>query len=146
VNLRIFAPHGPALGVVRFVLLMVAAAGFMAMHGVAATDPAGLHHNPISTSATSTADPARAMGDEANDLASAPVAMGSAHDCGSDCHDMAAACLFVLFGALAAVTLRALHKGLAGIGPAALRAIWQRRGPARSPPRPVFLVLCVFRL
>lgn len=143
---RTFAPHGLALGVARLMLLMVAAAGFLAMHGLAATDSAGLHHNPMSTAAMSTADPAPAMGDEASDVTSAPVVMGSAHECGSDCHDMAAACLFVLLGALAAATLRALHKGLVGIGPAALCAIWQRRGPARSPPRSVFLVLCVFRL
>lgn len=50
---RTFAPHGLALGVARFILLMVATAGFMAMHGMAATDQAGLHHNPTSMSATS---------------------------------------------------------------------------------------------
>jgi hypothetical protein len=146
VDLRTVLPHGLALSLARLMLLMAAAAGFLAMHGLAATDPAGIHHYPLSMSATSTADPARATGDEARDLASAPMVMNSAHDCGSDCHDMAAACLFVLLGTLAAVTLRALHKGLAGTGPAALRTIWQRCSPARSPPHPVFLVLCVFRL
>jgi hypothetical protein len=142
VDVRIVVPHGLALRVVRFTLLMVAAAGFLTMHGVAATDTTGLHHNPMTMSATSTTDPAHAMADPR----SAPVTVASTPDGGSDGHNMAAACLFVLLSVLAAVTLRALYKRPGGTERAALRAIWRRRSPARSPPQPVFLVLCVFRL
>src|SRR6266511_3131948 len=52
VDLRAVVRPGLAVGVARLVLVTLAAAGFMAMHGVAATDPGGAHHNPMSVSAT----------------------------------------------------------------------------------------------
>jgi hypothetical protein len=137
-------PYGLALGVARLVLLLITAAGFMAMHALAATDPAGVRHSPIVVPATSMADPDHAMA--AHVHTSGPVATASDHDCGHSGHEMATACLFVLLSAPATVAWYALHAALSNTTAAVLRALWRRHGPARAPPRPIFLSLCVFRL
>jgi hypothetical protein len=137
-------PYCLALGVARLVLLLITAAGFVAMHGLAATDPVGVRHSPIVVPATSMADPDHAMMAHAH--TSAPVATASDHDCGHSGHEMATACLFVLLSAPVTVAWYALHAGLGSDGAAVLRAVWRRHRLARAPPRPIFLSLCVFRL
>ena len=140
---------GRAVGAVRILLLTLAAAGFLAMHGMAATDPAGLHHSPMMP-ATSMADPHRSTGPgdgTASAQAACPdTAPTCSHGGASDGHDVMVACLFVLLGFVAGVALQLLRGGLGSTTPVPPGSLWDGRSPPRAPPRPIFLSLCVFRL
>jgi hypothetical protein len=130
-----------AAGVVRLVLLAVAAAGFLAMHGVAATDPVAGHVSPLdSHSMAAPAEPAMAMPDAGH----GPIAWSG--DAGHHHHDDMAACAFILLTVLAGVVLYALGVAWGGMSPGLSALLRSRRAPPRAPPLPLFLSLCVFRL
>jgi hypothetical protein len=147
VDLRVFRTRGLAVGVARLVLLTLAAAGFIAMHGVSATDPGGAHHDPMSMSAMiEHAGPT--LTDHAGFDTAAPVsgtrlAVAPGED---DGHGLMAACLFVLFSVLAGVALHALRSGPGVDALDRLRTIVGGYRRSRAPPIPIFLTLCVFRL
>lgn len=142
----------------RWVLLVVVLSGFVSMHAIAATDDAGGHHSPLTLSAavadTSVND--IAVGATADHSAPAvPVqlessAAGPASDRPGDpagWHALMVGCVFVLCGLLAGLVLRALRVGLLALAAAPLRFTGHIVGrPERSPPRPIFLSLCVLRL
>jgi hypothetical protein len=130
-----------AAGVVRLVLLAMAAAGFLAMHGVAATDPVTGHVSPLdSHSMAAPAEPAMAMPDAGH----GPIAWSG--DAGRHHHDDMAACAFILLTVLAGIVLHALGVASSGMSPGLSALIRSRRAPPRAPPLPLFLSLCVFRL
>jgi hypothetical protein len=147
VNLRAVGTWGFAVGVARLVLLTLAAAGFIAMHGVSATDPGGAHHNPMNVSATiEHAGPSPAEHAGRDTAAQMPTALRLFAPGEDDGHGLMAACLFVLLSVLAGVTLHALL-GRGGVG--ALnrpRPMGGGHRRSRAPPQPIFLTLCVFRL
>ncbi|OZM79976.1 hypothetical protein CFP66_23575 [Pseudonocardia sp. MH-G8] len=129
----------------RLVLLLLAAVGFLAMHGLAATDPLGAHHTPITTAGPTTE--AATMEHMAGTDRSTPTAVASVsdpHD--TDSHAMMTACVFVLLSALAGIALRALFGRIDGTPPTLLRIAANGRQRTRAPPHPIFLSLCVFRL
>jgi hypothetical protein len=133
VDLPSTASTGSATGVARLVLLALALAGFVAMHGIAATDLGGTHHNPLLAHVTHV---------PAHDAVGAAAGSPAEHAG----HGVMAGCVFVLLGALAALVLRALYR----VRPAAARtgrAPWlPARPPARGPPAPLFITLCVHRV
>ncbi|OLT00438.1 hypothetical protein BJF90_35170 [Pseudonocardia sp. CNS-004] len=139
--------RGLAVGAVRLLLLVLAAVGFVAMHGVAATDPGGVHHNPMSVSATvvhtgpSAADHARP--DAGAQMAMTPLVVTPGED---DGHGLMAACVFVLFGVLGSVVLHVLSGHLGAFAPDPTRSLGLGERRSRAPPKPIFLSLCVFRL
>jgi hypothetical protein len=126
--------------VARLVLLTLAAAGFIAMHGVAATDAAGRHHSPTSLAAV--AGHEDSMSHDASGVAASPL------QCTDECpdHGMVAGCVFVLLSALTGIALHALYGRLGAMPSALLRCLVPGRRRSRAPPRPIFLSLCVFRL
>jgi len=128
--------------VVRLVLLALAATGFLAMHGVAATDPLAGHISPLdSHSLVAPAEHAMAM----PDAGAPPVAWSG--EAGRHNHDDLAACAFILLTVLAGVVvLHALGGGADGASPKLSALVRQTREPPRAPPLPLFLSLCVFRL
>jgi Family of unknown function (DUF6153) len=144
VNIRTIMTTGSATGVVRLVLLALAATGFLAMHGVAATDPVAGHVSPLDAhSMVAPVEPAAAMHD-ADPAATSEMSSGSgaaSHD-----HDDMAACAFVLLTVLAGVVLHALGIASGGTYASLSTFIWSSRAPPRAPPLPIFLSLCVFRL
>jgi hypothetical protein len=130
-----------AAGVVRLVLLALAATGFLAMHGVAATDPVAGHVSPLdSHSLMAPAEPAMAMPD------AGPETIAWSADAGHHHHDDMAACAFILLTVLAGVVLHALGTTSAGTSRKLSAFTRSRRAPPRAPPLPLFLSLCVFRL
>ena len=132
--------RGSAAGVVRLVLLALAATGFLAMHGVAATDPVAGHVSPLDAhSMVAPVEPAAAMHDATSEMSSGSGA--ASHD-----HDDMAACAFVLLTVLAGVVLHALGIASGGTYASLSTFIWSSRAPPRAPPLPIFLSLCVFRL
>lgn len=147
VNLRAVVTWGFAIGVARLALLTLAAAGFLAMHGFAATDPGGAHHNPMNVSVTiehPAPSPADHAGrDTAAPMPTVPLLVAPEDD---DGHGLMAACLFVLISVLAGVTLR-VFLGRGGVGALnRLRPMRDGHRRSRAPPIPIFLTLCVFRL
>lgn len=145
-NLRDVLSTGSAFGVARVVLVAAALVGFLAMHGFAMTDGAGSHHavtvashNPVPTELTHSG-PASAA-DATPDVTSTGSEDRPLHE------SVMAGCLFVLL-ALTSGLLRLRLRWITG-DLAALRASVRRLprpAPARAPPCPVFLSLCVFRL
>jgi hypothetical protein len=128
-----------AAGVVRLVLLAMAATGFLAMHGVAATDPVAGHVSPLDSHAIA----APAMEMPADTAAGTTAQRG---DAGHHHHDDMATCAFILLTVLAGVALHALRVASGSTTPTLAAFIWSRRAPPRAPPLPIFLSLCVFRL
>jgi hypothetical protein len=129
-----------AAGVVRLVLLALAATGFLAMHGVAATDPVAGHVSPLDSHALMA--PTMDMPSDA-----APGLTARSGDDGHHHHhDDVAACAFVLLTVLAGIVLHALGVASNTTSPKLSASIWSRRAPPRAPPLPIFLALCVFRL
>jgi hypothetical protein len=128
-----------AAGVVRLVLLALAATGFLAMHGVAATDPVAGHVSPLDSH--SLMAPVMEMPPEA-----VLGVIARSGDVGHHHHEDIAACAFVLLTVLAGMVLHALGlvPAITSLKPSA--SIWSRRAPPRAPPLPIFLSLCVFRL
>jgi hypothetical protein len=126
--------------VARLVLLTLAVAGFLAMHGVATTDAAGRHHSPASLAVV--AGHEDSMSPEASGVAASPL------QCTGECHDhvMVAGCVFVLISALTGIALHVLHGRLGAMSSALLRSLVPGQRRSRAPPRPIFLSLCVFRL
>lgn len=120
-------------GVLRLVLCTLAFAGFVAMHGVAATDPVAGHPGGLAVVADHPVEPATHP---------STVVPAEGHE---TVHPMLAGCLFVLIGLLVAVALRLLGTVAAPAGERATRPTDAGRG-ARAPPLPIFLTLCVFRL
>jgi hypothetical protein len=129
-----------AAGVVRLVLLALAVTGFLAMHGVAATDPVAGHVSPLDSHSLMAPDaPAMAMPD------AGPETIAWSADAGHHHSDMAA-CAFILLTVLAGVVLHALGTTSAGVSSKLSAFTRSRRAPPRAPPLPLFLCLCVFRL
>ena len=128
-----------ATGVVRIVLLALAATGFLAMHGVAATDPMAGHVSPLDSH--SLVAPAMEM-----PAAAGPGMNARSGDASQHHHDSLAACAFILLTVLAGVVLHALGVASASTSPKLSAYFWSRRAPPRTPPLPIFLSLCVFRL
>lgn len=147
-DLRAVVTRGLAAGVARLVLLTLAAVGFMAMHGVAATDPAGAHHNPMSVSAAAMEHPCPSLADHAGLATPAPTPGAPLSVAPADCegHGLMAACLFVLLSTLAGMALHALHGRLGATPPDPTRSGGEGYRRSRAPPKPIFLTLCVFRL
>jgi hypothetical protein len=134
---------GSAAGVVRLVLLALAATGFLAMHGLAATDPVAGHVSPLDAhSVVAPVGPAAGVPD------SEPAASTMAPEpaCDGGCHDDMAACAFILLTVLAGVVLHALGVASASTSRGLSALMRSRRAPPRAPPLPIFLSLCVFRL
>jgi hypothetical protein len=128
VNPHVALRTGSASGVARLVLVAAALVGFLAMHGFDMTDGAGSHH---------------AVTVEA--VLHAPVedphamAVGPASDDAPPLHQVVmSGCLFILLAAGGAFVLFAPTRTTGPYGSASR--------PARAPPRPLFLSLCVFRL
>jgi hypothetical protein len=124
-------------GVARLLLVASALVAFLVMHGLAATDAAGAHH-------------LSGVGSHNDAPAATPVDHNTVIDncpCPDPAdHDVMAGCLFILLALAAGIVLRALRTS-AGPATAAGRPGWVRTGgPARAPPCPVFVSLCVFRL
>ncbi|WP_147258121.1 hypothetical protein [Pseudonocardia hierapolitana] len=129
-----------AAGIVRLVLLAMAATGFLAMHGVAATDPVAGHISPLdSHSVTAPAESAMAMPDVGPETVASSGNPRHHHD------DMAA-CAFILLTVLAGIVLHALGVAAGGRTRGVSALIRSRWSPPRAPPQPLFLSLCVFRL
>ena len=137
----------------RWVLLVVVLSGFVSMHAIAATDDAGGHHSPLTLSAAVDDTATSHLADHSAPAASVQLessAAGSASDRPGDpagWHALMVGCVFVLCGLLAGLVLRALRVGRLALTAAPLRFARQIVGrPERSPPRPIFLSLCVLRL
>jgi hypothetical protein len=147
VDPRAVVTRGLAVGAARLLLLVLAAVGFVAMHGVAATDPGGAHHDPMSVSAT-LEHPGPSGADHAESDASAPMAMAPllVAPGQDDGHALMAACVFVLFSVLGGVVLHALSGHLGASPPDPTRSLGVGDRRSRAPPKPIFLTLCVFRL
>jgi hypothetical protein len=143
VDLRNVTTIGSASGMARLLLVVAALTGFLAMHGLATTDAAGAHHlGSISVQhdagvAVPGASSHDAMATEAE---AAPEQEPAQHDA------VMAGCVFVLLAVAGTLALRALWVTAARCASArtVLRAL--SHGPARAPPCPVFVFLCVFRL
>jgi hypothetical protein len=130
-----------AAGVVRLVLLTMAATGFLAMHGVAATDPAAGHVSPLdSHSLMAPAEPAMVL------PAAGVETVARSGDPGHQHHDDVAACAFILLTVLAGIVLHASAAAPGGTSPGLSALFRSRWAPPRAPPMPLFLSLCVFRL
>jgi hypothetical protein len=127
-----------AAGVVRLVLLVVAGTGFLAMHGVAATDPVAGHVSPLDSH--SVVAPAMEMPSDAAPGVNARPGEAGHH------HDGMAACAFILLTVLAGVVLHAIGAAPPGTSPMLSALVRPWRAPPRAPPLPIFLSLCVFRL
>jgi hypothetical protein len=141
VDIRTTMKSRSAAGVVRLVLLALAATGFLAMHGIAATDPVAGHVSPLDSHAViAPVAPSEGM-HAAPTMAPDSVSPTPGHD-----HDDMAACAFILLTVLAGVVLHALGIGAGSTWTNLSTVVWSRRGPARAPPQPIFLSLCVFRL
>jgi hypothetical protein len=132
----------------RLVVLALTPAGFVAMHGVAATDGAGLHRSTIHTAAAphhhaGSAAPAADSHLDTPGTAHATAVSGPAR---YDGHHVTAGCLLALLGAVTALAIRLLGRGAVGGTPTA--PVPAPAGPyrPRPPPRPLFRVLCVYRL
>ena len=140
---------GSASGVARLVLIAAALVGFLAMHGFDVTTTTGLHHTPALAATGSGADGPMVMPGTGAALQDAPDRSMTAAEPGKQDggHDAAmAGCVFVLLALAGGLVLRALRVGVATAAPigSVLRA--PGRVPARAPPCPVFVSLCVFRL
>jgi Family of unknown function (DUF6153) len=132
-----------ASGAARLLLVIAALAGFLAMHGLAATDSAGAHHLGGAI-AQHTADDTMPAADLHNAIA--PV-LGTAPTQDPAQHDGAmAGCVFILLALAGAIALRALRVTAAQSTSARSAGPALRDRPARAPPCPVFVSLCVFRL
>ena len=154
-----------AFGVSGLVVLFLLLGGFVAMHGVAATTEAGVHHDPIMALAAaddhmaeqlpagnSTAWMAQAQPQLDMQVAAAgsvaPAAAGTSEgdDTGAS-HRLMVGCVVVLFGVIAAVVLRLL-KPLRTISARALEraTLSVQVLPDRPPPRRSPISLCVLRV
>lgn len=139
-NVRSALRISSAGGVVRLLLVASALVAFLVMHGLAATDSAGTHH----ISGARTHDDAPAATSVDHDAAAAVIDNCPCHDPAD--HEVMAGCLFILLALAAGIVLRALRTS-AVPATATGRLGWVRTGgPARAPPCPVFVSLCVFRL
>jgi hypothetical protein len=128
----------------RLLLVVAALAGFLAMHGLAATDSAGAHHLGSVVAqqhdmdvTTPVADGHRAI---AHVLGAAPAQDPAQHDAAM------AGCVFILLALAGAIALRAFWVTAAGSTSVRNAGRAPSHGPARAPPCPVFVSLCVFRL
>ena len=130
-----------AAGLVRLVLLAMAATGFLAMHGVAATDPVAGHVSPLdSHSLMAPAEPTMVM------PAGGVETVARSGDASHQHHDDVAACAFILLTVLAGIVLHATGAAPGGTSPGLSALFRSRWAPPRAPPLPLFLSLCVFRL
>jgi hypothetical protein len=148
-ELRADVTRGLAAGAARLVLLVLTAVGFLAMHGVAATDAAGAHHSPVTMPATPMDHPRPIVADAPGLDTPAPTAVASpsvAPADGDQGHGLMAACVFVLVSVLAGVALHAFLSTLRGMPSAPRSSFGAGDQRPRAPPRPIFLSLCVFRL
>lgn len=136
---------GSALGVSGSVVLFVLLAGFVAMHGVASTTSAGVHHSGITLIAGPGHD-ATVRGPVA-DMGEPMPGAGSPDEGSGESHGLMAGCLIVLCGIAVAVALRLLRR--VDIGAASRAPSWAglvAPEPARPPPRRYRLSLCVLRV
>jgi hypothetical protein len=128
----------------RLLLVVAALAGFLLMHGLAATDPAGAHHLGGAVTGGGTHHDAGAMPAVAGIDATGPHAAPAPHQGSHD--SVMAGCVFVLL-ALAGALVLSLWRIRSRPGGTA-RSAGTARGAvvARAPPCPLFVSLCVFRL
>jgi len=132
---------GSASGMARLMLVVAALVGFLAMHGLAATDAAGAHHLGSIQHDSGVAVPSVDGHDPvAVEAEVAPEPEPAQHDA------VMAGCVFVLLALAGGLALRALWVTAARCTSVrtVLRVLSHR--PARAPPCPVFISLCVFRL
>jgi hypothetical protein len=141
VDIRTTVGSRSAVVVVRLILLTLAATGFLAMHGLAATDPVAGHISPLDSHAV-----IAPVGHSEGMHAAPTMAPDSASGTHGHDHDDMAACAFILLTVLAAVALHALGVATGSSFPTLSTFTSSRRGPPRGPPQPIFLSLCVFRL
>jgi hypothetical protein len=130
-------------GAARLLLVVAALAGFLAMHGLAATDSAGAHHLGSAVAPhdmESTTPAAMAQGAVAPVLGATPAKDPAQHDAAM------AGCVFILLALAGAIALRALWVTAARSTSVGSAGRASSHGPARAPPCPVFVSLCVFRL
>jgi len=128
------------------VVLFVLLAGFMAMHGVAATTETGVHHNPVALLAApdhQSLEPGSMPSMPDADNGARP---GQGHDDGA-AHNMMVGCLVVLLGALAAVVLRLGKRWrVVDRDPASPLLLRARVTPGGPPPPRRRISLCVIRV
>lgn len=137
-------------------LILLMLVGFFAMHGLAATVGGIEHYSPAAVvAATGHGQP---MSDLAPDLPTAPrghqqgaadgvQATPSGPGDSSGLHALIAGCVFVLCGVillLAAHLMRVMSAGHQS--PVRMGGGRRDERPARRPPRPIFLSLCLLRL
>lgn len=143
----------------RFLVMALTLAGFVAMHGLASAGGDSSHCAPpvalISsgdtgahdTTAHGVADSSAAMAAGLHlDLSSDSTvasAGGTRSDGGSK---FMAGCLLALLGGIVALLLRLLRMSAQHIPPSTVSSALSRARAARAPPPPLFLSLCVFRL
>lgn len=142
----------------RLVVLALTLVGFVAMHGLASAGSGSAHcavpdillssageaghdmagHDMAGGRAATTAD--AHAGPAADSTAASPT------NTGDDGGTSVAGCLLALLGGLVALALRLVRSssGHTPIRPASSALVRER--PARAPPRPLFLSLCVIRL
>lgn len=138
-ELRSLTTAGTARGVARLVLVVAALVGFLAMHGLDATDAAGTHHAMVVVPAQPLSGH-QPMAAESVAAVASPGTEPTQHDA------VMAGCVFILLALAGGLALRALFVTVdrnAASG-TARRAPGPR--PARAPPCPVFVSHCVFRL
>lgn len=134
-----------ASGVSGAVVLFVLLAGFVAMHGVASTTEAGVHHSGVTLIAGSGHEEI-APGRGAATRSSMPGASTSGE--GSDeSHGSMAGCLIILGGIVLAVALGMSHWTWADVRSRARSWAGLVTSPrARPPPRRYRISLCVLRV
>lgn len=144
----------PRRGVLRLVVLALTLAGFVTMHGLAAADAGPAHCGlPAALLLTDgdahpSAHPSahQPMGHHDNALVGEHGMRAAAPAPARDSDELMIGCLLALLGTLAAIGLRLVSGPHAGTASASARRALAWLRPARAPPDPLFLSLCVFRL
>jgi hypothetical protein len=124
-------------------LVAAAVVGFLAMHGFDMTDGAGSHHAVPVAAAHDVLD--HGSEDDHSTVTAtgaelAPVPHEPSHEA------LMAGCVFVLLALAGGVVLRLLRVRRPGAASAEAVSRVLSGSPARAPPCPVFVSLCVFRL
>jgi hypothetical protein len=139
----------PRRGVLRLVVLALTLAGFAALHALGSVAGNGTHCGSapalmlVADAHTTTEESAAhaAVSTNRDDTTRADTLVP-----GHSSDDATTGCLLALFGALVLIGLRLLRRfGTDTTSPRVRNAsVWLQ--PARAPPAPLYLSLCVFRL
>ncbi len=157
-----------AVGVSRFAMLLLVLAGFFVMHGLAATVGGAQHYSPAAVvgAAAGHGQPpssltvdSHVMGSAADHAAPpaaqapAPAAAGDTQAAGSKSgnqdgsHGLMAACVFIMCAIVLLSAGRLMRTRFTGQHrPVRMVAGRSHDAPARPPPRPIYLSLCLLRL